>query len=199
MGRTSRWFKASLIAFSMAALVLLFFHCFVFYVMSTLLSVRDLAKSFPSNVLFEGLSLHVGDGDRLGLIGPNGAGKSTLLKILADLEEPDEGEVNRRRGLRLVYIEQDDVFPDGATPMSVIREALKSEVNDRVDTESLAAISLSKLGFEDFDRLVSTLSGGWKKRLSIARALCREPDVLMLDEPTNHLDLEGVLWLEQFV
>ena len=167
--------------------------------MSTLLSVRDLAKSFPSNVLFEGLSLHVGDGDRLGLIGPNGAGKSTLLKILADLEEPDEGEVNRRRGLRLVYIEQDDVFPDGATPMSVIREALKSEVNDRVDTESLAAISLSKLGFEDFDRLVSTLSGGWKKRLSIARALCREPDVLMLDEPTNHLDLEGVLWLEQFV
>ncbi|MDG2054854.1 MAG: ABC-F family ATP-binding cassette domain-containing protein [Phycisphaerales bacterium] len=167
--------------------------------MSTLLSVRDLAKSFPSNVLFEGLSLHVGDGDRLGLIGPNGASKSTLLKILADLEEPDEGEVNRRRGLRLVYIEQDDVFPDGATPMSVIREALKSEVNDRVDTESLAAISLSKLGFEDFDRLVSTLSGGWKKRLSIARALCREPDVLMLDEPTNHLDLEGVLWLEQFV
>ena len=167
--------------------------------MSTLLSVRDLAKSFPSNVLFEGLSLHIGDGDRMGLIGPNGAGKSTLLKILANLEEPDEGDVNRRRGLRLVYIEQDDVFPDDATPMSVIREALKAEVDDRVDTESLAAISLSKLGFQDFDRLVSTLSGGWKKRLSIARALCREPDVLMLDEPTNHLDLEGVLWLEQFV
>lgn len=167
--------------------------------MSTLLSVRDLAKSFPSNVLFEGLSLHIGDGDRMGLIGPNGAGKSTLLKILANLEEPDEGDVNRRRGLRLVYIEQDDVFPDDVTPMSVIQEALKAEVDDRVDTESLAAISLSKLGFQDFDRLVSTLSGGWKKRLSIARALCREPDVLMLDEPTNHLDLEGVLWLEQFV
>ncbi len=167
--------------------------------MSTLLSVRDLAKSFPSNVLFEGLSLHIAERDRIGLIGPNGAGKSTLLKILANLEPSDEGEVNSRRGMRMVYVEQDDVFPETATPISVVCQALAAENDDRVDIESVAAISLSKLGFQEFDKPVNALSGGWRKRLSIARALACEPDLLMLDEPTNHLDLEGVLWLEQFV
>jgi ATP-binding cassette subfamily F protein uup len=171
--------------------------------MSSLLSARNLTKAFPTNVLFEGLSLHIAEGDRVGLIGPNGAGKSTLLKILADLESHDEGDVTRRRGLRLVYVEQDDDFAEGATPMSAICDALREsnaiDVDDGgMDGETRAAIALSKLGFENFDRAVSTLSGGWRKRLAIARALVHEPDVLLLDEPTNHLDLEGVLWLEGF-
>lgn len=164
----------------------------------SLLSARDLSKSFPSSTLFEGISLHVDERDRVGLIGPNGAGKSTLLKILADLESADEGDITRRRGLRLVYVEQDDHFAEDATPQSAICDELKASDDDRVDIETRAAISLSKLGFENFDRPVKTLSGGWRKRLSIARALCHEPDVLLLDEPTNHLDLEGVLWLEDF-
>ena len=167
--------------------------------MSTLLSARDLTKSYPSSTLFEGVAIHISEGDRIGLIGPNGAGKSTLLKILADLETPDDGEVIRRRGLKLLYVEQDDQFPDGATPLSAVSAELVHDDDDRVDVETRASITLSKLGFVNFERPVATLSGGWKKRLSLACALSHEPDVLMLDEPTNHLDLEGVLWLESFV
>ena len=166
--------------------------------MTTLLSARHLTKSYPSSMLFEDVSLHVDERDRIGLIGPNGAGKSTLLKILADLEVADEGDMTRRRGLRLVYVEQDDCFAQGATPLSAVRADLTASDDDRVDVDTRAAIALSKLGFEDIDRPVTTLSGGWRKRLSIARALSHEPDVLLLDEPTNHLDLEGVLWLEDF-
>ena len=142
--------------------------------------------------------MHVEERDRVGLIGPNGAGKSTLLKILADLEPYDDGDITRRRGLRLVYVEQDDHFATGATGLSAICDELTASDDDRVDVDTRAAIALSKLGFENFDQPVSALSGGWRKRLSIARALCHEPDVLLLDEPTNHLDLEGVLWLEGF-
>ena len=167
--------------------------------MSTLLSARDLGKSFPANTLFEGVAIHVESGDRIGFIGPNGAGKSTLMKILAGLEEADEGEITRRRGLKMAYVEQDDLFPDDATPMSAVLDSLPPGEDDRLDPDTQAAIALSKIGFEDFDRAVSTLSGGWRKRLSLACALARDPDVLLLDEPTNHLDLEGVLWLEQFV
>ena len=166
--------------------------------MATLLSARNLTKSFPSSILFEGVSLSIEEKDRVGLIGPNGAGKSTLLKILADLEAADEGDVTKRRGLKLVYVEQDDVFAEDATPRSAIADELGALQNERVDVDTCTAISLSKLGFENFDRPVATLSGGWRKRLAIARALCHEPDVLLLDEPTNHLDLEGVLWLEAF-
>ena len=170
--------------------------------MATLLSARDLTKSYPSNILFEEVGIHIGEGDRIGLIGPNGGGKSTLLKILTGLVEPDEGEVTRRRGLKVVYVEQDDRFPDDATPMSAVTAELVHDLDDdveRVDVETRASIMLSKLGFVNFDRRVDTLSGGWGKRLSLACALVHEPDVLLLDEPTNHLDLEGVLWLENFV
>lgn len=143
--------------------------------------------------------MHVGERDRIGLVGPNGAGKSTLLKILAEIETPDSGEIISRRGTRLVYIAQDDFFADGATPMSAVMEALSQDDDHRLDAQTRAAITLSKLGFEDFDQPVHTLSGGWRKRLSLACALVHEPNVLMLDEPTNHLDLVGVLWLEAFV
>jgi ATP-binding cassette subfamily F protein uup len=168
--------------------------------MATILSARDLFKAYPGNTLFEGVNLHVEDGDRLGLIGPNGAGKSTLLKILAGLEEPDEGTVSRRRSLRAAFIAQDDRFPEGATPHSAAVAAGEASPDGlSSDPETQAAIVLSQLGFVDVEQPVATLSGGWRKRLSLACGLVREPDVLMLDEPTNHLDLEGVLWLEDFV
>ncbi len=167
--------------------------------MSTLLSARNLSKAFPANTLFEDVAIHIEDGERIGLIGPNGAGKSTLMKILAGLEDADEGDITRRRGLVMVYLKQDDFFTEDATPLSAVIDVLSSSDDDRIDVETRAIIALSKLGFENFDRLVSTLSGGWRKRLSLACALAQEPDVLLLDEPTNHLDLEGVLWLERFV
>ena len=169
--------------------------------MSTLLSAQDLSKSYASHTLFKGVGVQLAKDDRVGIIGPNGAGKSTLLKILAGLETPDGGEVTRRRGLHQVYVAQDDQFPADATPLSAVVAQLAHDdhFEQRIDPATRASIKLSKLGFVDFDQPVATLSGGWRKRLSLACALVHEPDVLMLDEPTNHLDLEGILWLEQFV
>jgi ATP-binding cassette subfamily F protein uup len=167
--------------------------------MATLLTARDLSKTFGTHTLFTGVGLAVHDGERLALIGPNGSGKSTLLKILAGLETPDEGELTTKKNLRLAYVAQDDRFSDGATPKSAVVAALGDDPGQALEPETRAAVALSKLGFEDHDRPVASLSGGWRKRLAVARALAAEPDVLMLDEPTNHLDLEGVLWLEQFV
>jgi len=167
--------------------------------MPTLLTARNLMKAYPSNVLFEGVSVNIEDGERIGLIGPNGSGKTTLLKILAGSLIPDHGEIVRQKGLRVVYVDQDDQFSDDATPMTVVRDDLDEHDDSGMDPSTRASITLSKLGFSDFDRSVSSLSGGWRKRLSLARALAQEPEVLMFDEPTNHLDLEGVLWLERFV
>ena len=86
--------------------------------MATILTARDLSKSFPANTLFEDVQLTIADGERLGLIGPNGAGKSTLLRVLAGLERPDGGEIIRRRGASCIYVAQDDEFPADATPTS---------------------------------------------------------------------------------
>ena len=166
--------------------------------MPDLLSARDLSKSHPAATLFEGVSITIGERTRTGLIGPNGAGKTTLVRILAGLEEPDEGTVSRRKSMRAAYVEQSDHFEDGATPLSVAKAAMDRVADPRLDLETRASIALSKLGFENFERPVCELSGGWKKRLSIACAVGLDPDLLMLDEPTNHLDLEGVLWLESF-
>jgi len=156
-------------------------------------------KAYPAKTLFEGVSVHVEDGERIGLIGPNGGGKTTLMKILAGVLTPDAGEVVQMRGLRTAYVDQDDRFADDATPLSVVRAGLDGEHDPSMDATTRASIALSKLGFSDPRQSVATLSGGWRKRLSLARALAQDPDVLMLDEPTNHLDLEGVLWLERFV
>ncbi len=165
--------------------------------MATLISARGLSKTFTAHTLFRGVSLQISEGERMGIIGPNGAGKSTLLKILAGLETPDDGEITRRRGLRQVYVAQQDEFEPDMSVMSVVEGA--DETLDRHDAETRAAIILTRLGFSDFDQSAATLSGGWRKRLAMARALMREPEVLLLDEPTNHLDLEGIEWLEGFV
>ena len=167
--------------------------------MTTLLTARDLGKSFPSNELFAEVGFHIEEGERLGLIGPNGAGKSTLLKILAGLESPDTGEVIHRKGLVMRYVSQDDVFPVDSTPLGVVMDALSDLVPSEIDRRTKASIGLSKLGFADPERPVSALSGGWRKRLSLASALSCDPQLLFLDEPTNHLDMEGVVWLENFV
>lgn len=168
--------------------------------MSTLLTARDISKAWPSHELFRSIRLQLAEGDRVGLIGPNGAGKSTLLKILAGLEEVDDGEIIRRRGLRVAYVPQDDRFPDDATPRTAVMAALAldGDSDGRVDDDTRATIALSKLGFDDLDRPVRVLSGGWRKRLALACGIARDPDLLLFDEPTNHLDLAGVAWLEAF-
>ncbi len=167
--------------------------------MAVLLSCQALTKSYGSRPLFHDISLGIGDGERMGLIGPNGAGKSTLLKIFAGLEKSDRGTVSPRRGLRSAYIAQDDIFPAGATVESVLVDALAGEPLDEIERDVRVDVALGRVGFDGRDQVVDTLSGGWKKRLSLARALVQDAELLLIDEPTNHLDLEGVLWLERLL
>ena len=167
--------------------------------MSVLSSVRDVTKSFGPRPLFAGLSLDLRSGERLGLIGPNGAGKSTLLRILAGTEPADAGERTVRRGARVGYLAQDDAFPADQSVREVLIAALADEHLDDHDRETRTAIVLTQVGFGDPDQPAGTLSGGWRKRLALARELVRRPDFLLMDEPTNHLDLPGVVWLERLL
>ncbi len=167
--------------------------------MAMLLSCQGLSKSFGPRPLFEDVSMGIDEGERLGLIGPNGSGKSTLLKILAGLEHPDTGDLTFRRNLRVSYVAQRDEFPAGATAMSAVVAALGDQLHDDHDREARAERVLLEVGFTQFNQPVDSLSGGWRKRLAIARAVATEPDLLLMDEPTNHLDLEGVLWLEAYL
>ncbi len=171
--------------------------------MAILLSCSDLGKSYGRRELFCGLSLGLSEGERCGLIGPNGSGKTTFLRVLAGLDEADEGEVTLRRGLRVGYVPQEESFPPGLTGREVIARALdeRPASDAALDLDGPARLSrvsaeLDRARFIQPDDPVETLSGGWQKRLSIARELIREPDLLLLDEPTNHLDIEGILWLE---
>lgn len=167
--------------------------------MSLLFNCQSLTKSYGPRRLFQGLSLSIFEGDRIGLIGPNGAGKSTLLKILAGIENPSAGTLAPRRGLRIGYVPQSAEFP-ALKANEILFETLKS-AGDIPDYEKEVIVStwLSKLGFTGKEPTANLLSGGWKKRLSLANELILSPDLLLLDEPTNHLDLEGILWLEKFL
>ncbi len=168
--------------------------------MAVLLTSESLTKSYTSRPLFENLSFTVSEGDHVGLVGPNGSGKSTLLKILAGTEEPDSGARSVRKGLRVGYVPQDPVFAPGKTVEEVLLEALQDDHTlDEYEKHARAGIALGKARFDAREQRSDTLSGGWRKRLAIARELVREPDLLLLDEPTNHLDVEAILWLESLL
>ena len=164
-----------------------------------LLSCDSISKGFGARPLFEDLSFGISEGDRVGLIGPNGSGKSTLLKILAGVEEPDSGARSLRRGTRMGYVPQDPEFPTGKTVEETLVEALADDHAEDYEKDLRVAIALGRAGFNDPEQAVDILSGGWRKRLAIARALVQQPDILLMDEPTNHLDVEGILWLEDLL
>src|SRR5262249_29497484 len=159
----------------------------------SLFSAHSLTKAYGSKSLFNAISFSCIEGDRIGLIGPNGSGKSTLLKILSGNETPDHGFVSKRQGLRMGFASQAPEFSDLSLEQILLQNSLPHQ--DEIERVTKARILLSKMQFPDSEYLASHLSGGWKKRLDIARALMQDPDVLLLDEPTNHLDLEGILWL----
>src|SRR5437763_706984 len=167
--------------------------------MTLLLSVRDLTKSYGHRPLFTGLSLDLRAGERVGLVGPNGAGKSTLLKLMAGREDADAGTRSVRRGARVGYVAQDDAFAPGETVRTVLLNALADEQVEEHERETRTAAMLTQMGFTDADQPADVLSGGWRKRLALARELVRRPDLLLLDEPTNHLDLPGIVWLERLL
>ena len=166
--------------------------------MASLLSCQEITKGYTDRPLFRGITLGIAEGERIGLLGPNGSGKSTLLKLLAGLEKPDAGVVSARRGIRLAYLPQEDAFPAGVSADQVLREAV-GEGLDEHERDLRVERMLARAGFTGGGQEAVTLSGGWRKRLAIARELIREPDLLLLDEPTNHLDLEGILWLEELL
>ena len=164
-----------------------------------LISAQEITKGYSERPLFVNLSLSIHENERLALIGANGCGKSTLLKILAGLEEVDSGIVSVRKGLRCAYVPQSDVFPDDLSVGEIIESTLETSGLDHGEIARRRSIYLGAAGFHDDSVRVSTLSGGWKKRLSIACALSREPDCLLLDEPTNHLDIDSIIWLEEYL
>src|SRR5438067_1551604 len=168
--------------------------------MAVLLSCESLTKSFTSRPLFENLSFAIDAGDHIGLIGPNGSGKSTLLKIVAGIEQADSGTRAVRKGVRVGYVPQDAVFTPGMSIEDVLVDAMQRETTlDDYEKSSRIARALGKAGFTDRGIATDALSGGWRKRLAIARELALEPDILLLDEPTNHLDVEAILWLESLL
>jgi ATP-binding cassette subfamily F protein uup len=167
--------------------------------LTPIISLQEASKGFSEAPLFSGLSLTVHEQERLALIGNNGSGKSTLLKILAGIEDLDGGVISFRKGLQCAYVPQQDIFPSNTTVGEVIENTLAKNGLDHYEIARRSNIYLGAVGFHDDSTRVDALSGGWKKRLSIACALALEPDCILLDEPTNHLDIESILWLEDYL
>lgn len=165
--------------------------------MATLLSCQSISKAYGMRELFVDLSVSFADDEHVGLVGPNGAGKTTLLKMMSGLEIPDRGQVDLRRSAQVVYVPQEDSFATGHTVDSVLEEAIADQDLELHERDTKVKTTLSKFGFRRDHNVVTELSGGWRKRLALARAIICRPDLLLIDEPTNHLDIESILWLEE--
>ena len=164
----------------------------------TLFSASGLSRTFLDVPLFDGIAFGMQEGERVGIIGRNGAGKTSLLRIIAGVDEPDEGEVARGRNVRMEYLDQAPSFDTDDTALTAVMQAYDHHHGhlEEWDLETRARRFLGKLGIHQPDRSVHDMSGGQRKRVAIARALMSEPDLLILDEPTNHLDADSVQWLQ---
>lgn len=163
-----------------------------------ILTIEHLTKSYTERLLFDDTSFSISEGEKIGLIGINGTGKSTLLKIAAGLEEPDQGTVVRGRNLYIRFLPQNPVFEPQLTVLEcVIKENEGHEHS--WDLEGQAKNILTQLGITEYGAVISTLSGGQKKRVALASVLLSTADLLVLDEPTNHLDSSMADWLEEYL
>lgn len=160
-------------------------------------SAVNITKSYSERILLNSISLYINEGDRIGIVGINGTGKSTFLKIIAGAETPDSGTISKAAGLKIGYLPQNPVFDENITILEQVFKGASKQVEEPKVYE--AKTILTKLGLADFEKNVSLLSGGEKKRVSIASALIHPSDILILDEPTNHIDNEMVQWLEKFL
>jgi len=167
----------------------------------SLITIEHLTKSYTERLLFDDTAFSINEGEKVGLIGINGTGKSTLLKIVAGLEEPDDGSVVRRRNLYVRYLPQIPVFTAGDTVLDAIVRDNQDEphFSSRGEIEASAKNILTRLGIYDFDEKVEHLSGGQRKRVALTSVLLSTADLLILDEPTNHLDSEMADWLEEYL
>ncbi len=167
--------------------------------MCALLSCQGLTKAFGAQTLFTDITLMLSAGEKTGLIGPNGSGKSTLLKIFCGLEHADRGTVFAQKLSRISYVAQEDLFTEEASCIDNLYQALRTLDIEEAEQYNRVHAMCSRAQFLDPQQPVHLLSGGWRKRLAICRALVTRPDVLIMDEPTNHLDIEGILWLESLL
>lgn len=158
-----------------------------------ILNVEKVSKTYGEKELFNNISLGINSGDKIGLIGVNGTGKSTLLKIIAGIEEPDEGQVVKGKGIELAYLAQTPLYYDNENVLEYVMRG------KHADSQPKAKEILNKLGITNHGAMMNILSGGQKKRAALARTLVEPARLLILDEPTNHLDNDMVLWLEQFI
>lgn len=163
-----------------------------------LLTAENLTKVFTQRRLLDHADFSVNEGEKIGVIGINGTGKSTLLRIIAGLDEPDEGTVTRRRNLTVRYLAQTPLFEENATVLDAILKDNVSSLNEwSIESDAMAAIN--RLHLPPAGEKMARLSGGQKKRVALANAVLAPVDILILDEPTNHLDSEMAGWLEQYL
>jgi ATP-binding cassette subfamily F protein uup len=182
-----------------------------------LITLLDAQLAFGHVALLDHADFSLEAGERVGLIGRNGAGKSSMLKILAAMEKADDGTLQMQQGVRIAYVAQEPILDASATvfdaacagvadvialidqyshgqgDLDALQDAI--EAKDGWNWEQRVEETLHRLHL-DKEAVVSTLSGGTKKRVALAQALVSRPDVLLLDEPTNHLDLDSIEWLE---
>ena len=147
--------------------------------------------------LLDGASLQIDEKERVALVGRNGAGKSTLLQLVTGELPPDAGSIWRQPGLRVARLSQDVPLSTDRTVFDVVSEGA-GHLDEEWQRDQRVDVVLSRLGLAP-DAIVDTLSGGWRRRVLLARALAGEPTLLVLDEPTNHLDIEALTWLEDFL
>jgi len=165
---------------------------------ANLINLESVGKAYGTTVVLDGVSIGVGEGERIGVVGRNGGGKSTLLRVLIGAEPPDSGRVTRTGGVEVAAVAQRADAPDSASIRDlVVGDALVHEwAGDSAIREVLAGLGLAELGL---DSLFGELSGGERRRVSLAAALVRQADLLVLDEPTNHLDIEAITWLAGYL
>lgn len=163
--------------------------------MAHLLGTQSLGALAGSRQLLADVDISVEDSSRIGILGPNGAGKSTLLRLVAGLQQPDDGRIITRDGLRIVMLEQGDHLDDDARVMDAVHPGL--EEYEWASQPAIRDIHAGLLSDIDLHARVGTLSGGQRRRVDLARVLAMPSDVVCLDEPTNHLDVEGVAWLAE--
>ena len=187
------------------------------------LSAENISRNLGERWVFKNLFFGLQKGEKVALIGKNGTGKTTLMESIMGMQSPDEGKITIRKGIRVGYLPQNPFFEEGervlnylfsddlpsAVAIKAYEKAMLSgdpqeledsfalmEANNAWDYEARAKQIITRLGIPDGDQQVSTLSGGQKKRLSLAKLLIESPDIMILDEPTNHLDIETIEWLE---
>lgn len=193
--------------------------------MAILLTAQQLSLAFGYRPLLSGVGFALERGDKVALLGRNGEGKSTLLHVLRGAQMPDEGEVRLSDGVKVAYLPQDPPAADERTVYTVVAEGLAEAIAaraayqsalERGETDSLSALEQEVQRLDGWtveeriqailtrfqlngDDLMAALSGGWRRRVWLARVLVSKPDVLLLDEPTNHLDMGAIVWLEELL